>query len=114
MKWHLKFEVLPRKRRDQFPPPDRHTTDAKKGRPTSRDPRSVSKKLLETLRSQGGVPRGILDIAMPEIRLDRTRVVPIVGELVAASMAEHVGVRLDTQVGRGGCPLDQAGETGRR
>jgi hypothetical protein len=30
---------------------------------------------------------------MPEIRLDRTRVVTIVGELVAAGMAEHVGVQ---------------------
>ena len=34
---------------------------------------------------------------MPEIRLDRPRVVPVVGELVAAGMPEHVGMRLYAQ-----------------
>ena len=29
-------------------------------------------------------------------------------------MAQHVGVRLDAQIGRYGCPLDHAGEAGRR
>ena len=74
---------------------------------------SISKKFLEPLRRQGGIARRVLDIAMPEIGLDRTRVVAIVGELVAAGMAEHVGVRLDAQIGRDGCPLDHAGEAGR-
>ena len=37
---------------------------------------------------------------MPEMRLDRARVVAIVGELVAAGMAQHVGMRLDAQIGR--------------
>ncbi len=41
-------------------------------------------KTLEPPRRQFGVPRRILNIAMPEIGLDRTRVVAIVGELVAA------------------------------
>ena len=36
---------------------------------------------------------------MPEIRLDRTRIVTIVRELVAARMAQHVGMRLDAQIG---------------
>jgi hypothetical protein len=47
---------------------------------------------------------------MPEVRLDCPRVVAIVGELVAAGMAEHMGVRLDAQIGRDGCPLDHVGE----
>ena len=51
---------------------------------------------------------------MPEIGLDRTRVVAIVGKFVAAGMAQHVSVRLDAQIGRGGRPFDQAGEAGRR
>ena len=51
---------------------------------------------------------------MPEIRLDRTRVVAVIGELVAASVAEHVGMRLDAEIGRKGCPFDHAGEAGRR
>ena len=32
---------------------------------------------------------------MPEMRLDRARVVAIIGELVAAGVTEHVGMRLD-------------------
>jgi hypothetical protein len=37
---------------------------------------------------------------MPEIRLDRTGVVAIVGELLAASMAQHMGMSFDAQIGR--------------
>jgi hypothetical protein len=59
---------------------------------------SISKKFLESLRRQGGVARRILNVAVPEIGLDRTGVVAIVGELVAAGMAEHVGVRPDARI----------------
>ena len=52
-------------------------------------------------------------VAMPEIGLDRARIMAVVGELVAAGMAEHVGVRLDAQIGRDGCPLDHAAKAGR-
>jgi hypothetical protein len=38
-------------------------------------------------------------ISEREIGLDRACVVTIVGELVAAGMAEHVGVDLDAQIG---------------
>jgi hypothetical protein len=51
---------------------------------------------------------------MPEARLDRPRVVAVVGELIAAGMAEHVGVRLDAEIGGNGCPLYHAGEAWRR
>jgi len=50
------------------------------------NPPSISKEFLEPLRRQGRVPRRVLDIAMPEIGLDRTGVVAIVGELVAAAV----------------------------
>jgi len=72
---------------------------------------SISKKFLEPLQRQGGVARRILDVAVAEIGLDRPRVVAVIGELVAAGMSWHVGVRLDTQIGRGGCPLDHPGKT---
>ena len=42
---------------------------------------------------------------MPEIRLDRTRVVTGFGELIAAGMAQHVGMCLDAEIGRDGRPL---------
>jgi hypothetical protein len=38
---------------------------------------------------------------------------PIVGELVAASMPEHVGMCLDAKIGVNGGPLDHAREAGR-
>jgi transposase len=47
---------------------------------------------LEPLRRQCGIACRVLDVAMPEIGLDRARVVAVVGELVTAGMAEHVGV----------------------
>jgi hypothetical protein len=50
---------------------------------------SASKKLPEPLRRQGGMARRVLDIAMPEIRLDRSGVVSVVGELVASGMPQH-------------------------
>jgi hypothetical protein len=34
----------------------------------------------------------MLDISMPEIMLERSRIVAVIGELVAACMAQHVGV----------------------
>ena len=39
---------------------------------------SISEKLLEPLRRQGRIARRALDVAMPEIRLDRMRIVSIV------------------------------------
>jgi hypothetical protein len=44
----------------------------------------VSKELPEPLRRQGRIARRILNVAVPEIGLDRTRIVAVVGELVSA------------------------------
>jgi hypothetical protein len=82
--------------------------------PLSPKAASIPKEFLKPLRRQSGIARRILNIAMPEIGLDRPRVVAIVGELIATGMAQHVGVRLDAQVGRVGCTLDHAGEARRR
>ena len=66
------------------------------------------------MRSKRGIARRVLNVAMPEIRLDRARVVAIIGELIATGKAEHVGMRIDAQISRAGCPLDHSGEAGRR
>jgi hypothetical protein len=50
------------------------------------------------LRSQRGVPRRILDIAVAEISLDCPGIVAVIGELVAAGMPKHVGMGLNTQL----------------
>jgi hypothetical protein len=59
------------------------------------------KEFLEPLRRQRGIARRVLDIAVPKVGLDRPRIVAVVGELVAAGVAQHVGVRLDAEVGLG-------------
>jgi hypothetical protein len=56
---------------------------------------SISKKLPEPLRRQRRVARRILNVAVPEIGLDGTRVVTVIGKLVAAGMPQHVGMGLD-------------------
>jgi hypothetical protein len=71
-------------------------------------------KLLEPMWCQGRIARRVLDVAVTEVRLDGTRIMVIVGELVTAGMAQHVGMRLDAEVGSNGCPLDRAREARRR
>ena len=47
---------------------------------------------------------------MAEVGLQGARVVPLVGQRVAAGVPEHVRVRLEGQLGLRACPLDHAGE----
>jgi len=42
---------------------------------------------------------------MPEIRLERARIVAVVGELVTTSVAKHVGMGLDAQLRAKSGPL---------
>src|SRR3954452_15349459 len=55
----------------------------------------VLPEILEPLRGQLGVPCGVLDVAMAQPLLNGSCVVPIVGQLKAASGAQHV--RMDSQ-----------------
>jgi hypothetical protein len=57
---------------------------------------SIAKKLLEPLRRQRRIARRVLNIPMPERGLDRRGIVAVVGELIAASVAQHVSMRLDS------------------
>ena len=52
----------------------------------------------------------MLDVAVPEVGLQRARVVPLVRQRVAAGVPEHVRVRLEPELGLEPCPLDHAGE----
>jgi hypothetical protein len=70
--------------------PRGNTVRPRPGPGSAPDPRSavdsIPKKLLKPLRRQRGIARRILDVAMPEIGLDRARVVAIVRQLIAAGM----------------------------
>jgi hypothetical protein len=52
-------------------------------------------KILEPLRTQLGVAHRVRDIPVPEVLLDRARVVTLVRELVAGGVAQHV--RMDRE-----------------
>jgi hypothetical protein len=63
-------------------------------------------KPLEAIGRQLGVEHRVLDVAMPEIVLDGTGIVTIIGELEPAGMAQHMGMH---RKGEGG-ELAGAGE----
>ena len=48
---------------------------------------------------------------MSKVRLKRARVVAVVGQLKAASVTEHVSMRLDAQIGYDGCPFNHAAKS---
>ena len=70
----------------------------------------VPKEPLEPIRRQGGVPRRVLNIPMPEIGLERAGIDPIVCKLKPRRMAQHMGVRLNAEFGCDASPLDHARE----
>src|SRR5271154_1876594 len=67
----------------------------------SEDDGSIPPEVLEAVRRQCRVDGGAGDRSMAEPPLDRPGIVALVGERVAAGMAEHVGVRLDLKAGSG-------------
>lgn len=53
---------------------------------------SVPPEILETLRRKLRISHSVLDVLVAQVVLNGPRIVPIIGELVAAGMPEHVGV----------------------
>jgi hypothetical protein len=51
----------------------------------------IAPEILEPICRQFGVAGGMLNVAVPQIMLDRPRVLPVVGQLVAGGVAQHVG-----------------------
>jgi len=56
----------------------------------------------------------MLDIAMPEPRLQRSRIMSLVGKLVAAAVPQHVGMDREGHAGPLAEALDQGMEALRR
>ena len=72
-------------------------------------PALLSPEVLEPVGRQLGVANGMLDVLVPQIGLQRPRVMPFVGQRIAAGMAQHVRMYLDVELGRDAEPLDHAG-----
>src|ERR1035437_2017604 len=64
------------------------------------------RKVIELGMMSRGVPNRVLDIFVSEIMLDCAGVVAIVGELVAAGMAQHVRMNLEREAGLDAQPCD--------
>src|SRR5262245_37924720 len=75
-------------------------------------PLLIPPKVFEPVGRHFGVPDGVLNVLVPEVVLQGSRVVAIVGELEPTGMAKHV---LDREWHLGGFPeaLDEPVETDR-
>jgi len=76
--------------------------------------RSVSPKALEPIRCERRVSGCVLNVSMSQVGLQRASIMAVIGELVAARVAQHMRMRLDAEICRGGSALHHAGETGGR
>ena len=68
----------------------------------------IPPEVLKPTRRERRVAGGILDIAVPEVGLQGSRIDAVVGQLEPAGMTQHVRVRLDPQVGGNPGTLDHA------
>src|SRR6516225_8488475 len=62
-------------------------------------PSSVPPKVLEPIGRHVGVPDRVLDVPVPEVVLQGSRVVAIVGELEPTGVAKHVWVDREWHLG---------------
>ena len=75
---------------------------------------SIVPEALEPGRRQLGVAHRMLDVAMPELGLQRTGIDALVRQLVAAGVPKHVGVDRKTEPGCDAEPRDQLAKAGGR
>src|SRR4029077_17579963 len=71
-------------------------------------------EVLEPIRRECSVPRRVLDVLMPEIRLERARIAAVVCVLVTTGVAKHVGMGLDPEFRGKSGPFDHPGKAWRR
>jgi hypothetical protein len=76
-------------------------------------PQSLSPKILETRRCQLGIAHRVLDIFVTKIGLQGAGVVPVIREFVAASMPQHVRMRLKGELSHNPSPFNHARESSR-
>src|SRR5262249_33328927 len=75
--------------------------------------RSAPPKVLEPVGRHFGISDRVLDVLVPEVMLQSPRVVPIVGELEPAGMAQHVRVDREWHLFSLADALDEAVEANR-
>jgi hypothetical protein len=68
-------------------------------------------KVLEAVGRHFGVPDRVLNVFVPKVVLQGSRVVAIIGQLEPAGMAQHVGMDRERHLGSLAEALDEAVET---
>jgi hypothetical protein len=71
---------------------------------------SVSPEISKPIGRQLSVTHRMLNISVPEPRLQRPRIMPLVGKLVTATMAQHVGMDREWHAGSLADALDEGME----
>jgi hypothetical protein len=67
----------------------------------------LAPEVLEPIRRQLGVAHRVLDVLVAETVLQGSGIVPVVGELIAARMPQHVRMQLERHPGGLAKPLDE-------
>jgi len=60
---------------------------------------SILPKTIKPIRRQFSVPHRMLNIPMPHLVLNRPGIVAVVGQLITAGMAQHVGMDGEADIG---------------
>src|SRR6266576_6577433 len=66
----------------------------------------ISPESFEPIRRECSVSRRVLDVLVPEIRLERARIVAVICQFVTAGVAKHVSMSLYAQTSRDSRSLD--------
>jgi hypothetical protein len=77
---------------------------------SARENISLTPEILEPHRRQLRIPHRMLDVSMSKVSLEGSRVVASVRQRVAASMPEHMRVRLERQLRHSSCSFNHASE----
>ena len=73
---------------------------------------SVPAGILEPRRRQLSVAHRMLDVAMPEVNLQRTRIMTLISKRVPANVFEHMWVGLEPRLRCLSSPFDHGGQGG--
>ena len=71
-------------------------------------------EVLEAGRRQFGIAHRVLDVAVPEVSLQRASIDAVIGELEATGVSQHVRVHWETESGCNAKPRDHLAKARRR
>jgi hypothetical protein len=73
-----------------------------------------SPKIFKSRRRQFGVAHGVLNVLVAQVRLEGPRIMPLIGQRIAAGVTQHVRMNLKVQLSLDARPFDHARKPGCR